>query len=123
MLQCVAVCWISARAAIRGISSCTIGVFQCVAVCCSVLHCVEFHFVERYEASRAAPYVCCSVLQCVAVCCSVVQYCIVLDFSTWSDTRHLELHHRCVAVCCSVWQYVAASTLSETRGIERHEAF
>jgi len=30
--------------------------FQCVAVCCSVLQCVA---------------VCCSVLQCVAVCCSV----------------------------------------------------
>jgi len=33
-------------------------VFQCVAVCCSVLQCVV---------------VCCSVLQCVAVCCSLLQ--------------------------------------------------
>jgi len=35
----------------------SVGVLQCVAVCCSVLQCVA---------------VCCSVLQCVAVCCSVL---------------------------------------------------
>jgi len=33
-------------------------VWQCVAVCCSVVQCGA---------------VCCSVLQCVAVCCSVLQ--------------------------------------------------
>ena len=33
-------------------------VWQCVAVCCSVLQCVA---------------VCCSVVQCIAVCCSVLQ--------------------------------------------------
>ena len=37
----------------------TMGLMQCVAVCCSVLQCVA---------------VCCSVLQCVAVCCNVLQY-------------------------------------------------
>ena len=36
----------------------TVPVYQCVAVCCSVLQCVA---------------VCCDVLQCVAVCCSVLQ--------------------------------------------------
>ena len=57
--QCVAVCG---------------SVLRCVAVCCSVLQCVA---------------VCCSMLQCVAVCCSMLQ---------------------CVAVCCSVLQCVAVAT-------------
>ena len=61
---------------------------QCVAVCCSVLQCVQH---RSTSISLTAPYVGCSALmqcvaacvlmQCVAVCCSVLQ---------------------CVAVCCSV---------------------
>ena len=44
---------------------------QCVAVCCSVLQCVEKANVGRNVLQYAA--VCCSVLQCVAVCFSVLQ--------------------------------------------------
>ena len=43
---------------VHGVAVCC-SVLQCVEVCCSVLQCVA---------------VCCSVLQCVAVCCSVLQY-------------------------------------------------
>jgi len=62
----------------------------CVAVCCSVLHCVVYVCCSviylRGESSVVrCGAVCCSVLQCVAVCCSVLQ---------------------CVAVCCSVLQCV-----------------
>ena len=47
--------------------------YLCVAVCCSVLQCVQYFAM------------CCSVLQCVAVCCSV--------FQCLADVL------RCVAVC------------------------
>ena len=40
-----------------------------VAVCCSVLQCVEV----CYSVLQCVT-VCCSVLQCVAVCCSVLQF-------------------------------------------------
>jgi len=68
--QCVAVCC---------------SVLQCVAVCCSVLQCVA---------------VCHSVLQCVAVCCSVLQ-CVAVRCSVLL----------CVAVCCSVMRCVTEQLL------------
>jgi len=50
-------------------------VLQCVAVCCSVLQCVDCH--NFHHVFTGVPdlcvAVCCSVLQCVAVCCSVLQ--------------------------------------------------
>ena len=58
--------------------------WQCVAVCCSVLQ-----YVAVY----------CSVLQCVAVCCcSVLLQCKVYEacFSVCGNVL------QCVAVCCSV---------------------
>jgi len=61
------------------LSSCS--VLQCVAVCCSVLRCVNTEACRGRALSSS-----CSVLQCVAVCCNVPQ---------------------CVAVCCSVLQCVA----------------
>jgi len=42
---------------------------QCVAVCCSVLHCVAVFGDEGEEVLEAAQ-VC--VLLCVAVCCSML---------------------------------------------------
>ena len=62
----------------------------CVAVCCSVLQCVEVcaSVLRRHVVS-------CSVLQCVAVCFRSFRRC------------HRDLpanYHRCVAVCCSVLQ-------------------
>jgi len=61
MYQCVAVCC---------------SVLQCVAVCCSVLQCVAVQCAREQVVVR----ICINVLQCVAVRCSVLQ---------------------CVAVCCS----------------------
>jgi len=57
-------------------------VFQCVAVCCSVLQCVA---------------VCCSVLQCAAVCCSVLQRIAVFC----NASQCIAVLH-CVAECCRV---------------------
>ena len=68
-------------------------VLQCVAVCCSVLHCIVECFVEctaGHDGVLQCVAVCCGVLHCVAVCCSVLQ---------------------CVVVCCSVWQGVSWNTL------------
>ena len=71
-------------------------VLQSVAVCSSVLQCVQcVADVHTHSASCVA--VCCSVLQCVAVCCSVLH--CVADIHTHSVS--------CVAVCCSVLQCVA----------------
>jgi len=72
-----------------------------VAVCCSVLQCVQRVMQVRSKSSANATLcvaVCCSALQCVAVCCSVLQ---------------------CVAVRCSVLQYVASccSVLSSANAI------
>ena len=67
-----------ARIVTPGFVAVCCSVLQCVEVCCSVLQCVAVcSSMLQYVA------VCCSVLQCVAVCCSVLQ---------------------CVAVCCSVPQ-------------------
>ena len=44
-------------------------VFQCGAVCCSVLQCVA---------------VCCSVLQCLAVCCSIL-------LKSWGTHKHVAM--------------------------------
>ena len=48
------------------------GVLQCVAVCCSVLQCLQCVAV-CYGVSLCVA-VRCSVLLCVAVCCSVLQF-------------------------------------------------
>jgi len=62
-------------------------VLQRVAVCCSMLQCVELVIHDdTHYAFYIAFCVSCSMLQCVAVCCSVLQ---------------------CVAVCCSALQCVA----------------
>jgi len=61
------------------------GLQPSVAVCCSVLKCVE---VCGSVWQCAAVW--CSVMQCDAVCCSVL-YCVALCY------RVLQ----CVAVCCS----------------------
>jgi len=47
-------------------------VFQCVAVCGSVLQCV--YTPLRHEKSCCRTCLCCSVLQCFAVCGSVLQW-------------------------------------------------
>ena len=44
----------------------------CVAVCCSVLQCVEEFMGELTMENVCWDFVCCSVLQCVAICCSVL---------------------------------------------------
>ena len=59
---------------------------QCVAVCCSVLHCatppLDFKCVcVLLQCVVVCVAVCSSVMQCAAACCSVLQ---------------------CVAACCSV---------------------
>jgi len=64
-------------------------VWQCVAVCCSALHCSQ--------KTSAAYHVCCSVLQCVAVCCIALV------------NRH-QIHIMCVAVCYSVQDVQHTST-------------
>jgi len=72
--------------------------FQCVAVCCSVLHCVA---------------VCCSVLQSVAECCIVSQYGKhTILFACFSCIRTPNFRigsgvFQFVAVCCRVLQSVA----------------
>jgi len=50
---------------------------ECVAVCCSVLQCVDMKQIA-------------SVLQCLAVSCSVLQY---------VDTKQIASVLQCVAVC------------------------
>jgi len=89
--------------------------WRCVAVCCSVLQCVQcvavccsvfgvLHWVA----------VCCNVLQWVAVCCSVFG---VLQCAVWKITI-VEVHIsvlQCVAVCCSVCCSVLYSLLQCVR--------
>ena len=84
--------------------------FQCAAMCCSVLQCV----VVCCSVSQCV-VVCCSVLQCVAMCGSVLQ---CLGSVLWKTGWHLIFV--CVAacvvefwllfnihVCCGVLQCVA----------------
>jgi len=105
-------------------------VLQCVAVCCSVLQCIETCYtVSRmtltYCMSGCATstrtlqcgVVCCSVLQCVAVCYSVLQcvaVCCRAKYLPRVRVCYFHLHVavwcsmlQCVAVCCSVLQCVA----------------
>jgi len=45
-------------------------VLQCVAVCCSVLHCViGTDLVASLKCFRMTVHHCCRVFECVAVCC------------------------------------------------------
>ena len=80
-------------------------VFQCVAVCCIVLHRVAVNLERVYLLYLPAPSIStscsvlqcvCSVLQCVAVCCSVLQ---------------------CVTVCCSVLQCVAVLATKQIEAV------
>ena len=89
--QCVAVCC---------------SVLQCIAVCCSVLQCAAvccsvLQYVAVCCSVLQCAAVCCSVLQCVAVCCSALQCVAVLLMSLY------EWVLQCVAVCCSALQCVA----------------
>jgi len=69
---------------------------QCVAVCCSVLHCAALcSLMLRWDFGGLF----CSVLQCAAVCC-YAEYLLVLAVMCCNV-----LH--CAAVCCSVLQCVA----------------
>jgi len=73
---------------------------MCVAVCCSVLHCVAFCLI----VSQCVVAVCCCsvLLQCVvAVCC-----CKTPSIEKRED---MCCALQCVAVCCSVSQCVAVS--------------
>ena len=108
MLQSVAVCvgakmlskhdvslqlsWMCV-AAIQGVCfAVCFSVFQCVVVCCSVLHSIAVYTcvfgMIRDSWLRNVLAVCCGVLQCFAVCCSALQH---------------------VAVCCSVLPAVCCS--------------
>ena len=80
--------------------------WQCVAVCCSVLQCVAV-----CGSVLQCVAVCCSVLQCVAVCCSVLKctaaaektqitgdlYCCSVLLQQERHTSHVLC---VVAVCC-----------------------
>ena len=103
---------------------------QCVAVCCSVLHCATacssvlqcvdcvavycsafqskmiaacppLAFNSLIERVLQCVAVCCILLHCVTVCCNVLQ-CVAMCCSVL----------QCVAVCCSVLQYIAVKEYS-----------
>jgi len=69
------------RVQVGGLLEC--GVFQCVAVCCSVaMHSFVYTVrrIRNYYSGTSRVHLgvswsaaCCGVLQCVAVCCSVLQ--------------------------------------------------
>ena len=78
-------------------------VLQWVAVCCSVLQCVNrrmslLHSTQVYVCCNA----CCSVLQCSVACCSVFKCRMLSSHST--QWLCVEIY---VAVCCNVLQCVA----------------
>jgi len=86
MLGCVAVCWSVLQCMQYVAECCNVTMAQACAVCHSVLQCVAL-----WCCLVLCVAVCCSVLQCVAVCCSVLQCvavwcCLVL----------------CVALCCCI---------------------
>jgi len=78
---------------------------QCVAACCSVLHCVTVLQLLEAAPNVVSPTVCCSVLQCVAVCSCVA----VIGGCPWCSLWPVCCSVlQCVAACCSVLQRVAA---------------
>jgi len=84
--ECVAVCG---------------SVWQCAAVCCSVLHMMR----------NASQHVATSVLQCVAVCGSVWQ-CVAVCGSVLQRVAYdaeciATCCNECIAMCCSVLQCAA----------------
>ena len=106
MLQCIAVCCVSAISALLYYRD-----LECVrvAVCCSVLQCVALPpSVLLCCIARLVVCVCCSVFHCVAVGCSVLRRVAVFCIAA---TGALFFQHNlgcvCVAVCCSVSQCVA----------------
>jgi len=105
---------------------------QCVAVCCSVLQCVDFAIhppdlrvcvlVRCFARICCSVFaVCCSVLQCVAVCCNERQLCdstagslslrpgLTLGTNLLQCVAMCHSALRCVAVCWSVLECVGAS--------------
>ena len=68
---------------------CELGIFFCVAVCCSML---------QYVAA------CCSMLQHVAACCSMLHHTLRISRVTKAAQSHLPKY---VAAFCSMLQYVA----------------
>jgi len=110
VFQCVQVYW---------------SVLQWVAVCCSVLQCVEQTKFRRLLWQRSArsdlcvavcfsvfkcTTVCCSVLQCVAVCCSVLKR---QNFGAYCGNELLDQIHatslpRCrnIRFLTTGWQYM-----------------
>jgi len=65
--------------------------FQCVAVCCSVLQRIKI-----LELHLTGVWTCSACVCVVAVCCSVLQY----------VTMSVVVVLQCVAVCCSVLQRI-----------------
>ena len=60
---------------------------QCVAMCCSVLQCVDL-CLRMYGVCECVA-VCCNVLQCLELCLGMYCVCVCVL--------------QCVAVCCSVF--------------------
>jgi len=82
-------------------SRCGYSVLQCVAVCCSVVHCVAvfWSFLQCMMQCVAVWCRALRVLQCVAVCCSGLQWVAVgCSGLQW------------VAVCCSVLWWLMTCT-------------
>jgi len=98
-------------------------VFQCVAVCCSVLQCVAVRFLTNLRHCRVLQCVavCCSLSQCVAMCCSVV-LCVYLGLhaSRMGFPLSLALAHsldRCSRlVSLSLSHFHSQSRTSSVRG-------
>ena len=99
-------------------------VLTCVAVCCSILHCVAVGVVccsvlktllKTVALVTNRGLICvavwCSVMECVAVwysklCCVAVLCCVLLCVDILTDI-HRNAVLQCIAVCCSVLQHVA----------------
>jgi len=91
---------------------------QCVALCCSVLHCITVLLQRRrLRIDRGSTSVA-GVLQCVAVCCSADSTAIFLDSMHDGDCTFIIRPDsvavccsvlQCITVCCSVLQCVAAT--------------
>jgi len=90
---------LSPAAPVRGV--------KCIAVCCSVLHCVAVKTPQI--CSEPSTFVtccacagfleCCNMLQCVAVCCNTPEE----RWLHFRDLLHLCRICVCVCVCVCVW--------------------
>ena len=82
--------------------------FQCVAVCCSVLQCVSIFKSAKGVSASSVIRLKALLTTCVAVCCSDVQYVAVGITSSFRMPRG-DLHLSCnrlTGVCYSVLQCV-----------------